>query len=308
MADSHACPNRDDLQRMILNQLPAETARHIQDHLERCANCRHVLEQCVASDELLETVRAGRGISSDPTKTIYLPVDWLRGAVLTWIRAHDTTQSEKNTLPLSTEDVKRLLDPPAAPGELGRVADFRVLRVLGVGGMAIVFEAFDPRLKRSAALKLMRPAVASKPGGPGRFLREAQSAAALKQEHIVTIYQVGMHGDVPFMALELLEGESLEEYIRRNGRLNLREVLRIGREIAQGLAAAHAQGLLHRDIKPANIWLEQPQSPRKEAISAGQDANPPAADAAPQPSAGSSNGKKAAGKVKILDYGCAKAW
>jgi serine/threonine protein kinase/Leucine-rich repeat (LRR) protein len=298
MADPHTCPDRDDLQRMILNQLPDETARHIQVHLESCAKCRHALEQCVTSDELLDTVRARRGISADPTKTIYLPADWLRGAVLTWIRAHDSTQSEKNALPLSTDDIKRLLGPPGAPGELGRVADFSVLRVLGVGGMAIVFEAFDRQLKRSVALKLMLPAVASKPGGTGQFLREAQSAAALKHEHVVTVYQVGMHGTTPFIAMELLHGESLEDRLAK-GSFGLGEVLRIGREIAEGLAAAHAQSLLHRDIKPANIWLERP-APLRNDVSKSESRT---VETTP-----TTNGKRRFDKVNILDFGCAKVW
>ena len=152
--------------------------------------------------------------------------------------------------------------------------------------MAIVFEAVDCRLKRHSALKLMRPAIASKPGSTDRFLREAQSVAALKHEHIVTVYQVGMHRSTPFLAMELLRGESLDDRLKDGRRPGVDEILRIGREIASALAAAHSQGLLHRDIKPANIWLEQPL---------------PAAEVSPQ-----TNGRHAPGKVKILDFGCAK--
>jgi eukaryotic-like serine/threonine-protein kinase len=287
MAEPHACPSRDDLRQMMLNRLPGEEGRRIQHHVETCAKCRHALEQCLASDELLDAVRTGRSSSSDPTKTIYLPADWIRGALLTWIRSPDTTLTEKDSLALSTDDIKRLLDPPRAPGEIGRVADFCILRVLGVGGMAIVFEAVDTHLKRPVALKLMRPAVASKPGSTERFLREAQSAAALKHDHIVTVYQVGMHSSTPFLAMELLHGESLDDRLKK-GRPSIDEVLRIGREIAEALATAHAKGLLHRDIKPANIFLEQTR---------------PAAGVGPQ-----TNGKPVPGKVKILDFGCAKLW
>ncbi|MGO9608625.1 MAG: protein kinase domain-containing protein, partial [Verrucomicrobiia bacterium] len=126
--------------------------------------------------------------------------------------------------------------------------------------MAAVFEAEDTRLKRRVALKVLHPATAAKPGAIERFLREAQSAAALKHEHIVTIHHVGLHQETPFLVLELLHGETLENHLARNGRLSVPEIIRIGREIAEGLAAAHARGLLHRDIKPANIWLEGPQT------------------------------------------------
>src|SRR5262249_7503656 len=91
-----------------------------------------------------------------------------------------------------------------------------------------------------------------------RFLREARAMAAVKHDHIVTIYQVGEDNDTPFLAMELLQGESLEHGLQRCPRPPLAEVLRIGRELAEGLAAAHSLGLIHRDVKPGNVWLEAP--------------------------------------------------
>ena len=103
----------------------------------------------------------------------------------------------------------------------------------------------------------MKPSLAAMADYHRRFLREAQLAAAIEHEHIVTIYQVGEDRGVPFLAMRLLQGETLEERLDRlKGRLPIPEVLRIGREIAEGLDAAHSRGLVHRDIKPANIWLE----------------------------------------------------
>src|SRR3954463_14972618 len=92
-----------------------------------------------------------------------------------------------------------------------------------------------------------------------RFLREAQATAALKHDHIVTIYQVGEDKGVPFLAMEFLTGKSLEEWLRPDCPASLPEVLTIGKQTARGLAAAHAVGLIHRDIKPANLWLEAPR-------------------------------------------------
>src|SRR5436305_1858013 len=110
-------------------------------------------------------------------------------------------------------------------------------------------------LKRPVALKVLRPGVTS-PLARQRFLREAQAAASIEHDHIVHIYQVGEDRGAPFLAMQLLKGESLEDRLRREGRLPPAEVLRIGREVAEGLAAAHERGLIHRDVKPANIWLE----------------------------------------------------
>jgi serine/threonine protein kinase len=146
--------------------------------------------------------------------------------------------------------------PPQGPGELGRLGPYIIRKVLGSGGMGLVLEAEDPHLKRPVALKVMHATLAANPAFRQRFLHEAQAAAALDHEHIVTIYQAGEEHGVLFLAMQLLRGETLESRLRRDGSVPVAEVLRIGREIAEGLSAAHERGLVHRDIKPANIWLE----------------------------------------------------
>ena len=307
MDELRTCPSRDDLQGMVLGKLKGTRAEAIAQHLEACPTCFDVLRRWVASDEILEAARAGRNGSGDPTKTMYLPIGKIREAVSTWIGAHNETCSDPHTLPPSLADFKSLLSPPQSGDEIGRIADFRVLRLLGVGGMAAVFEAEDTRLKRRVALKVLHPATAAKPKSIERFLREAQSAAALKHEHIVTIHQVGLHEETPFLVLELLHGETLEDHLTRNGRLSVQEIVRIGREIAEGLAAAHARGLLHRDIKPANVWLEGPQtpSPVKSALSDNGHID---SVGAPVESNHLPPGKSPSGRIKILDFGLAKLW
>jgi WD40 repeat protein len=122
--------------------------------------------------------------------------------------------------------------------------------------MGIVFQAEDQVLGRPVALKVMQPSAADDLVSRARFLREAKAVAAVEHDHIVTIHHVGEDGGVPFIAMPLLQGESLEARLDREGRLPVADVLRIGREVALGLGAAHQKGLIHRDIKPANIWLE----------------------------------------------------
>ena len=155
-----------------------------------------------------------------------------------------------------TELVYDFLAPPREPGELGRLGPYQVRKVLGAGGMGVVFLGHDPLLERPVALKAMLPMLAVSPSAKQRFLREARAAAAIKHDHIVTIYQVGEDRGVPFLAMEFLEGESLDDRLKRESRLPVKELLRIGREAAEGLSAAHQRGLIHRDIKPGNIWLE----------------------------------------------------
>jgi Leucine-rich repeat (LRR) protein len=152
------------------------------------------------------------------------------------------------------------LAPPQADDELGRLGKHRVLKVLGHGGMGVVYLAEDTRLKRLVAIKAMLPALAASASAGQRFLREAQAMAAVKHDHVVTVHQVDEERSVPFLVMELLQGEPLDKRLRQEGKLPLAEVLRIGREIAEGLEAAHTTGLIHRDVKPANVFLEAPRS------------------------------------------------
>jgi serine/threonine protein kinase len=158
----------------------------------------------------------------------------------------------------ASPDGHDLLDLPRGPGELGWLAHYRVRRRIGEGGMGLVYEAEDADLLRSVALKVIRPELAGIPQVAQRFLREARAMAALKHDHIVTIYQVGQWRDAPYLAMEYLRGMSLHRWLERGRQPSVDLVLRLGREIADGLAAAHRRGLIHRDIKPANIWLEAP--------------------------------------------------
>jgi WD40 repeat protein len=148
------------------------------------------------------------------------------------------------------------LAPSQKAGSLGRLDHYEVCERIGRGGMGIVLKAFDEKLHRVVAVKVMAPALAASPQARKRFVREAQAAAAVRHEHVIDIHAVEDAGPLPYLVMECIVGISLEDRIRRSGPLQLREVLRIGMQIAQGLAAAHAQGLVHRDIKPANILLE----------------------------------------------------
>jgi hypothetical protein len=150
------------------------------------------------------------------------------------------------------------LGSPEGPGEIGRLAHYRILKVLGKGGMGVVFLAEDSQLRRPVALKVLRPGAGASLLERRRFLREARAIATLQHDHIISIYQIGQENDVPFLAMPYLEGESLETRLKREPRLPVQEILRIGREIVQGLEMAHRHDFIHRDIKPSNIWLEAP--------------------------------------------------
>jgi len=148
--------------------------------------------------------------------------------------------------------------PPTEPGELGWLANYRVLRTLGVGGMGYVFHALDMTWNRHVALKVMKPDLDDTGHPELRFRQEARIMATIQHEHLVTVYHVGEDNGVSYLAMELLHGETLDRWLHRVKRADAAEVLRIGREIATGLDVIHRNGLMHRDLKPGNLWLEAP--------------------------------------------------
>jgi WD40 repeat protein/tRNA A-37 threonylcarbamoyl transferase component Bud32 len=261
MPNVQACPSTQELQQLVAGRLLPQRARELARHLEECDRCRANAHTLSASETIGEAVRAEAAPDLESPYDTPPPPP----GPAAWANAG------ANARPYD------FLRPPQGPDEIGRLGDYRVLRELGQGGMGVVFLAEDTQLKRLVALKTMRPEAAAAAAARERFLREAQAIAALKHDHVVTIHQVGEEGGVPFLAMEFLEGESLEERLKRESKLPLPEVLRIGRQAAEGLVAAHARGLIHRDVKPGNIWLEA--SPGEPGASA------------------------TGGRVKLLDFG-----
>ena len=148
-----------------------------------------------------------------------------------------------------------LLCPSDKPGCLGTLGPYEVRELIGRGGMGIVLRALDPKLNRVVAIKLLAGELASQSASRRRFLREAQAAAAVSHPHVVMIHAVN-DDQTPYLVMECIDGRSLQQKIDDAAPLKLTEILRIGSQVAEGLAAAHKQGLVHRDVKPANILLE----------------------------------------------------
>jgi hypothetical protein len=267
----------------MCGQLTGPEAETLEKHVAECSHCNTVIDQFPGRDTLLDDIRAGRplvggqdhSVEENLRNRLRLLHPVAEGNATAVVAGQDRGSPGE-----MTQESFDFLAPPEGEGELGRLGGYRVLELLGSGGMGLVFRAEDMRLKRPVALKVIQPALAADAVARQRFLREAQAAARIDHEHIVAIHQVGEDRGVPFLAMPLLKGESLESRLEREGRLPVTEAVRIAAEMAEGLAAAHAAGLIHRDIKPANVWLETaPGSPA--AFATG-------------------------GRVKLLDFGLAR--
>jgi len=151
--------------------------------------------------------------------------------------------------------VLKLLTPSTKPGSLGQLAHYEVIEFLGRGAFGVVLKAFDEKLHRMVAVKMMNPELAATSPPRKRFLREARSSAAVRHENIVAIHAVEEQ-PVPYLVMEYIPGKTLQQWLNDNGPLEVKDILKFGQQLASGLAAAHAQSLIHRDIKPANILID----------------------------------------------------
>lgn len=149
-----------------------------------------------------------------------------------------------------------LLAPSKNPDCIGELGSYEILEVIGRGGMGIVLRAHDSKLKRIVAIKLMNAPVVSSSLACEQFLREAQSAAAVKHDHVVTLHAIHDQGPSPYIVMEYIDGNSLEKLVDNGKPLSPEKIVRLGKQIAAGLEAAHRRGVVHRDIKPANILLD----------------------------------------------------
>jgi hypothetical protein len=265
------CPEQDSVKRLLRGQLPDELALGVERHVEQCAACSQSLSLLLSEDSLLQELRSyASGKKADcavdglierlknlPAAAERLAPATLSSSTPETSPSHMPTFSHSKATGTATlQDIEKMLAPAQNSEEIGRLGPYRVLKVLGAGGMGVVFQAEDPQLRRAVALKVMHPVMTHSASACERFLREARAMAALEHDHIVPVYQVGEDCGVLFLAMPLLKGETLEERLQRERKLPSIEVVRIARETAAGLAAAHECRLIHRDVKPSNLWLE----------------------------------------------------
>ena len=225
------------LQRLLDDDLSSDDAEQVENHLSSCTDCRAELEQIAGENSwwnetvsVLSESTLGKPAESQSVASASIDpsIDWI--------------------LPL--------LDK-ADEGQLGSIDRYTVDEVIGQGGMGVVLRGTDPELNRPVAIKILSPHLAGVGAARARFMREAQAAASIVHPSIVPIYGVITAARLPYIVMPYIRGGNLQQRIDDEGPLELLDVLRIGLQVAEGLTAAHRNGVIHRDIKPSNILVEE---------------------------------------------------
>ncbi len=235
------CSTPDQLLTFLRGQLSVLEEAELQQHLNDCVACRERLESTAADASVWNEAKEFFG----------------NGALHAVTRGISEDHDDSNQGQYRIRQVLDSLGPTDDPESLGRIGGYEVTGVVGAGGMGVVLKAHDRSLDRIVAIKVMAPHLASSGSARKRFAREAKAAAAVLHPNVIAIHSVASEDANPYLVMPFVRGASLQKRIDSQGPLPLKDALRIGAQIAAGLAAAHEQGLVHRDIKPANILLEE---------------------------------------------------
>jgi serine/threonine-protein kinase len=228
--DQQTCFEDQTLSNYLNEKLDESSETQIQDHLSQCSDCQQKLERVAGNPTVWKDLRKNFPMGND-----------------------------ESTVVVSDDRIQRVLEmlgPTDDPNMLGRLGNCEVSAVIGQGSTGVVLKAYEPRLNRFVAIKVLSPSFSAKGAARQRFEREGRAVAAVMHENIVPIFAVDEHQGWPFIVMQYIPGFSLLQRIEKKGPLNTCEVTRIGFQVAKGLAAAHNQGVVHRDVKPANVMLE----------------------------------------------------
>ncbi|OWK47177.1 WD40 repeat domain-containing serine/threonine protein kinase [Fimbriiglobus ruber] len=262
------CPSTEALAVLVHGSSPDIDQDPLAEHVGECVGCQsQIAALATQGDPVLSDVVRHIDRSEPASDSAFWRA--LKKAEVAVTQLYPDSDEQRSA------DLKLdFLQPTDMPGHIGRLGTFEVVAVIGRGGMGVVLRAFDPHLSRDVAIKILDPQWANNSTARQRFCREARAAAAVTHDNLVAVHQVteDEKSGLPYLVMQLINGESLEQRLRRIGKLSPTESARVGMQAAAGLAAAHANGLIHRDIKPGNILIEA-----------------------------------ATGKVKVTDFGLARA-
>jgi hypothetical protein len=240
-SDNSTC-DHERLEKFLLSDHYRIEDEELIAHLDWCTACREKLE-----------AQAGDAQSWKSAAALLKPSEFDSSSTAIFSAASGTNSNSLHAGAI--QDVLKSLAPTDDPHRLGRIGNYEVVGVVGVGAMGVVLKAIDPSLDRVVAVKVMAPRLANNEMARKRFSREAKAAAAVLHPNVIPIHSVSSNSTLPYLVMTYVRGGSLQKRLDDEGHLPLVEVLRIGSQIAAGLSAAHEQGLVHRDIKPENILL-----------------------------------------------------
>ena len=248
------CPDSALLNAIVLGHITPDESQGIAEHLQSCEQCRraldHLTEDDVPDDEVLDLVDTATEVSLGHDSPEPVP-EIVQQKLDELNDDHDETPDGS----IPDAFLRQIAEPSETEGSLGRLAGFELQERIGRGGMGVVYRALDPSLGRQVAIKLLKPQLARDDVFAERFRREAQAMAGINHANVITVHAIAERAGIPFIVMEFVDGESLQNRLRQEGQLPLTDVIRIGAQIADGLEAAHSAGIIHRDIKPSNILL-----------------------------------------------------
>jgi serine/threonine protein kinase/WD40 repeat protein len=245
------CPSDDRWRQFLEGDVDADVTTELEGHLNLCPACQQTLASLSGDDvarqwrHLLQTAPENRESERN-------------AAILRRIKEHPSSPHPLgDSYPAGSRIIFPDVSEPDAP--LGRLGPFVFVEELGSGATGVVFRALDTELKRTVAIKVLRPELAVDRDDLARFKREARSAGVVQHPSVVAIYDVNRSDNfpLPYIVMEYVDGEPLGGGHRSSRSLDVREAVRIVGQVASGLAQAHEKGLVHLDVKPANILIDR---------------------------------------------------
>jgi eukaryotic-like serine/threonine-protein kinase len=257
------CPAREILERFLLGHLTCTQAEDVEQHLQACAHCLETVSGLDAEDPFVEAVRLQVHIREPEKAVVNSLLRRVRQLPAPAIGPHPARpalrlpEDPERTGPhlraqAWSEDLPS--ETAAAPPDDLSIPGYEILSVLGRGGMGVVYKARQTGLNRLVALKMISAGAHAGPQELARFRAEAESVALLQHPNIVQIYEINEHRGHPYLALEYVEGRSLDRQINGTPQ-NARSAATLVHTLARAMATAHARGVIHRDLKPANVLL-----------------------------------------------------
>lgn len=241
------------LQQSLGDQLPEVQEEQLALHLSQCESCRQKLEELAAHPSRWQMI--GQALREESCSNLSLSGEVSYSTEL-GRSCEEYDSVESNEIQMS-DFIVDYLQPAETPDSLGQLGNIEIRQFIGQGAHGVVLKGYQAELNRLVAVKVMAPHLASVIAARKRFAREARAAAAIVHPNVMPILQVDSTGQLPFLVMPYLDCQSLQQRLDSQGPLPIEDCLRIALQIAHGLAAAHAQGLVHRDVKPANILIER---------------------------------------------------